>query len=271
MTATTSGPGRPVALVTGASRGIGRAIVLALTDCGFLTAGLSRPPAAGAADADAAARLEAEVVARHGRYLPLFADVADLDAHEGIIDSVFNTFGRLDVFVSNAGVAPSPRRDILEMTPESYDRVMGINLRGSLFLAQKAARAMLAHPPADGAETHRSLVFVSSVSATASSPERAEYCLSKAGVSMAARILADRLASSGITVFEVRPGIIRTDMTAPVQEKYDRRIAEGLVPQGRWGEPEDVARVVSALARGDFRYSTGAIIDVGGGLGLPRL
>jgi NAD(P)-dependent dehydrogenase (short-subunit alcohol dehydrogenase family) len=172
------------------------------------------------------------------------------------------------MFVSNAGIAPSPRRDVLEMTPESFDRVLGVNLRGALFLAQRTARAMLEATPD---ATPRSLVFVTSQSATMASVERAEYCISKAGASMAARVLAVRLATHGIGVYEVRPGIIRTDMTAGVAAKYDRLIAAGLVPQGRWGEPDDIARVVAAIARGDLAYSTGGVIEVDGGLALPRL
>jgi NAD(P)-dependent dehydrogenase (short-subunit alcohol dehydrogenase family) len=167
-------------------------------------------------------------------------------------------------------VAPERRLDVLDTTPESYDRVMGTNLRGAFFLAQRAARYMLDRRQAVADCTPR-LIFIGSVSAIASSPSRAEYCISKAGLSMAARIFADRLAGEGIPVFEVRPGIIRTDMTAPVHERYDAEIAGGLVPQRRWGEPDDVARAVVALARGAFDYSTGLVVDVGGGLTLPRL
>jgi NAD(P)-dependent dehydrogenase (short-subunit alcohol dehydrogenase family) len=156
------------------------------------------------------------------------------------------------------------------MTPGSFDRVMDINLRGAFFLAQRVARYMLERRAAGAPSTPR-IVFIGSVSAIASSPSRAEYCMSKAGLAMAARVLADRLAADGIPVFEVRPGIIHTDMTAPVRERYDEAIAGGLVPQRRWGEPDDVARAVVALARGDFDYSTGLVVDVGGGLMLPRL
>jgi 3-oxoacyl-[acyl-carrier protein] reductase len=187
-----------------------------------------------------------------------------------VIARVTDVFGRLDLFVSNAGVAPEPRLDVLETTPASFDRVMGTNLRGAFFLAQKAARYMLSCKAAH-ADVHPRMVFIGSISAQASSPGRAEYCVSKAGLSMVARVLADRLAPEGIAVFEVRPGIIRTDMTTPVQDRYDAAIAGGLVPQRRWGEPEDVARAVSALARGDFDYATGLIVDVGGGIHIPRL
>ncbi len=259
----------PVALITGASRGIGRAIALALAAEGFDIAGTARGPG-DAARLHALDEAGALVAGRGRRWLPIEADVADVASHADVFARVDEAFGRLDLFVSNAGVAPDERRDVLETTPESYDRVTGTNLRGAFFLAQRAARYMLDRRHAVPGCAPR-LVFIGSVSAEASSPSRAEYCISKAGLSMAARIFADRLAGDGIPVFEVRPGIIRTDMTAPVQARYDAAIADGLVPQRRWGEPEDVARAVVALARGDFDYSTGLVVDVGGGLTLPRL
>ncbi len=284
---------RPVALVTGASRGIGRAVALALGRSGFDVAAVSRPPVA-----DAPHLLEAlgrEIEAEGRRFLHAYLDGADLEAHDGLLSRIDERFGRLDVFVSNAGIAPDPRRDVLEMTPESFDRLLAVNLRGAVFLAQRVARRMLSRTPfvlrqaqheGDAAPFAPSLskgerstatafapviVFITSVSAERSSVNRAEYCVSKAGLSMAARVFADRLAADGVRVFEVRPGIIRTDMTAAAKEKYDRLIADGLVPQARWGTPEDVARAVVALARGDFDYSTGMIVDVGGGLNIPRL
>lgn len=259
----------PVALITGASRGIGRAIAAALAASGFDIAGIARP-ARDTAHTRPLDETGALVTAHGRRWLPLGADVADLDAHAGVVDRLDREFGRLDLLVSNAGVAPERRTDVLDMTPESFDRVMDINLRGAFFLAQRAARYMLDRRAAGPLPTPR-IVFIGSVSAIASSPSRAEYCMSKAGLAMAARVLADRLAADGIPVFEVRPGIIHTDMTAPVRERYDGAIAGGLVPQRRWGEPDDVARAVVALARGDFDYSTGLVVDVGGGLMLPRL
>lgn len=254
-----------VALVTGGSRGIGRAIAMHLADAGFDVAALARPHSrdAGPCALDA---LRSEIESKGRRCLALHADVADLHRHLDIVEKVYAQFGRLDVFVSNAGVAPDPRLDVLEMTPESFDRVLGTNLRGAAFLARAVAQAFVARPAAG-----RSIVFITSVSAERASTNRAEYCVSKAGLSMFARVLADRLAPHDVPVFEVRPGIIRTDMTAAVAEKYDRLIAGGLVPQARWGQTDDVARVVVALARGDFSYSTGTIIDVGGGLNIPRL
>lgn len=258
---------KPVALVTGARRGIGRAIALALARQGFDIVDVSRPREAAVPPAPAAA---VAPVTEGGRWLTIETDVSDVAAHDAVIARVADECGRLDLFVGNAGVAPDQRLDVLDATPESFDRVMGTNLRGAFFLAQKAARYMLSCKAAI-ADSHPRIVLIGSISAQASSTNRAEYCISKAGLSMVARVLADRLAPDGIPVFEVRPGIIRTDMTAPVQHRYDAAIAGGLVPQRRWGEPEDVARVVSALARGDFDYATGLIIDVGGGLHIPRL
>lgn len=249
----------PVALVTGASRGIGRAVAVALAQAGFDIAALSRSSAA-----------RPDELPPHRRWQALGADIADVDGHDAIIQAVIGDFGRLDLFVSNAGIAPDQRRDILDTTPESYDRVMGTNLRGAFFLAQKAARCLVACKRFVD-DAHPRMVFIGSVSASTSSVSRAEYCISKAGLGMAARVFADRLAAEGIPVFEVRPGIIHTDMTAPVAARYDAAIADGLVPLRRWGEPDDVAKVVVALARGDFDYATGSVIDVGGGLHIPRL
>jgi NAD(P)-dependent dehydrogenase (short-subunit alcohol dehydrogenase family) len=258
-----------VALITGASRGIGRAIALALAAEGFDIAAVARPRAQ-ADDPNALEALVESVELRRRRCLAIEADVAHVGGHEAIVEQVRSTFKRLDLFVSNAGIAPAQRLDVLETTPASFDQVLGTNLRGAFFLAQKAARAMLDIRLTLPQCTPR-IIFIGSVSAEASSPNRAEYCISKAGLSMAARVLADRLAPTGIPVFEIRPGIIRTDMTAPVQARYDSAIAAGLVPQRRWGEPDDVARAVVALANGAFDYSTGLIVDVGGGMTLPRL
>jgi len=259
----------PVALVTGASRGIGRAIALALAAEGFDIAATARAPREPG-QARPLDELGARVAESGRRWLPIETDVSNLDGHPAAVERIDRTFGRLDLLVSNAGIAPERRMDVLETTPESFDRVMGTNLRGAFFFAQRAARYMLERSKAGAGLTPR-LVFIGSVSAEASSPSRAEYCISKAGLGMVARIFADRLSGEGIPVFEVRPGIIRTDMTAPVRERYDAAIADGLVPQRRWGEPGDVARAVVALARGEFDYSTGLVVDVGGGLMMPRL
>jgi NAD(P)-dependent dehydrogenase (short-subunit alcohol dehydrogenase family) len=172
--------------------------------------------------------------------------------------------------VNNAGVAPRERLDLLEATEESFERLLRVNLQGPYFLTQALARFMLEQRRADPAWTG-CIVNVTSMSAVVASTNRGEYCVSKAGLAMASRLFAVRLAAEGIPVYEVRPGIIRTDMTAAVAEKYDRLIGEGLIPQGRWGLPEDVGRVVAALARGDAPYSTGSVVAVDGGLTLPRL
>jgi NAD(P)-dependent dehydrogenase (short-subunit alcohol dehydrogenase family) len=260
---------RPVALVTGAARGIGRAIAVHLARAGFDIAAVDLPHPAGDAPCDLKT-LQQEIEAEGLRFVHSHTDVADLDRHDHMLSKVLERLGRIDLLVNNAGIAPDPRRDLLEMTPESFDRVMGVNLRGAVFLAQKVARQMVRQTPA-ASGVKPAMIFITSVSAERSSTNRAEYCVSKAALSMAARVFADRLASEGIRVFEVRPGIIRTGMTAGAREKYNRLIADGLVPEGRWGEPEDVAKAVVALARGDFDYSTGMIVDVSGGLTIPRL
>jgi 3-oxoacyl-[acyl-carrier protein] reductase len=253
-------PERPVALVTGARRGIGRAIAEALAGQGF---DLAVTDVAEEADAALAALRELGA-----RALFLRADVGDLAGHAATVAAVVERFGRVDCLVNNAGIASPVRGDLLELRPEHYDRVMAVNLRGPLFLTQAVARWMLAHP---APEVCRSIVHVTSVSAALASPERLDYCISKAGLAMWSKGLALRLAPEGIAVFDVRPGIIRTDMTAGVAEVYDRKIADGLVPARRWGEREDVARVVAALARGEFGFATGSVIDVDGGLSIPRL
>jgi NAD(P)-dependent dehydrogenase (short-subunit alcohol dehydrogenase family) len=171
-------------------------------------------------------------------------------------------------FVSNAGIGAPVRGDCLDLVPANFDRVIDVNLRGGVFLSQAVARAMLAAP---ASAYPRTLQFVTSVSADLASPERADYCVSKAGLSMWVKALALRLAADGIGVFEIRPGVIRTPMTDAVSAKYDARIADGLVPQARWGEGADIARVVAALASGAFAFSTGAVIPVDGALALPRL
>jgi len=260
---------RPCALVTGASRGIGRAIAIALAREGYDIAG----NATGYDPGDLTRGLaqtgvrcqEAGAV-----FLSLPADVSDLASHEGLVAASVERFGGIDLLVSNAGVAPLQRLDFLETTPESYDRVMGVNLRGSFFLAQRVARHMV-EAEGNRGPAPPTLVFITSTSADTSSTNRVEYCVSKAGLSMLAQSCAHRLAPHGINVYEVRPGIIRTDMTAGVKEKYDALMAQGFVPQARWGEPEDVGRAVAALARGDFAYSTGSVFEVSGGMGIKRL
>jgi 3-oxoacyl-[acyl-carrier protein] reductase len=260
---------RPVALVTGAGQGIGRGIALQLAADGFIVV-INDVVADPANTASGAYEVKATIEAQGGRAHVMRADIAQAAGRESMVEEIASRLGRLDLLVNNAGVAPRERRDVLEASEESYDRVMGINLRGPYFLTQLAARRMIEWKHAGISPSPR-IVFITSVSAYASSPSRGEYCISKAGLSMAVKLYADRLAEFGIPVIEVRPGIIQTPMTAAVKDKYDRLIAGGLLPMKRWGLPQDVARVVSAVARGDLDYSTGQAVEVGGGFGLRRL
>jgi NAD(P)-dependent dehydrogenase (short-subunit alcohol dehydrogenase family) len=255
---------RRVALVTGGTRGIGLGCAEALAREGWAVAVCGVRAAAEAEPALARLR------ALGAEPLHVQVDVGDDDAPRRLVEAVDARFGRLDLLVNNAGVAPAERRDLLDATQESFDRVLRVNLRGPYFLAQAAARYMLrgAPPPAGAA---RCIVFVGSISATVASINRGEYCVSKAGLAMASLVFSARLAGEGIAVYEVRPGIIRTDMSAPAAEKYDRLIEEGLTLQQRWGTPEDVGRAVAMLARGDLPYSTGQVVMVDGGLTVRRL
>ena len=253
-----------VALVTGGSRGIGRGIAEALADSGFDLAINGVRPATDAADV--VRELEQRGAAVH--YCQ--GDVSVPADRQSMLDAVKKRFGRLDVLVNNAGVVPSPRADILEASEESFDRVLGINLKGPYFLTQLAARWMIEERQAD--PTFKGVIVnISSVSATEASINRGDYCISKAGISMATQLWAFRLAEFGIAVYEVRPGIIHTDMTAPVAENYDRLMANGLTVENRWGEPSDVGRAVAMLARGDLSYATGNVLNIDGGLTLRRL
>lgn len=198
------------------------------------------------------------------------ADVADRTDHKNMLEAIRAEFGRLDVLVNNAGVAPEVRADILEAGEESFDRLIRINLRGPYFLTQSAANWMI-RQKRDTPDFRGVIVNVSSISANVASVNRGDYCISKAGVAMATQLWAARLAEFGIDVFEVRPGIIATDMTSGVKEKYDNLIANGLTLQKRWGEPVDVGRCVAALARGEITYATGQVLTLDGGLSLRRL
>ena len=260
---------RPVAFITGASRGIGRGIAVELARHGYDIAGSSRVLDSQNSESGIL-EVKQRVEESGATFLPAQGDVSILDDHDRMIKTIVDHFGRIDLLVNNAGVSPNQRLDVLETTPESFDRVMSINSRGPFFLTQAVARQMLAQIQA-AAGIKPKIIFITSVSAYMSSTSRAEYCLSKAALSMAAAIFADRLSVSGINVYEVRPGIIKTEMTATVQEKYDRLIDEGLIPQGRWGLPEDVGKAVVALVSGGFEYSTGAVIEVSGGMNVRRL
>jgi NAD(P)-dependent dehydrogenase (short-subunit alcohol dehydrogenase family) len=198
------------------------------------------------------------------------ADVADLGQGRGLLEETLGTFGRVDLWVNNAGVAPEQRGDLLESTPESWDRVLANNLRGPYFLTQAVARTMIELSSA-GTIAEPQIVFISSISSEFASVSRGEYCVAKAGLSMVAMLFAVRLAGQGIHVFEIRPGLIDTDMTRPVRERYDQKIAEGVVPIRRWGTPADVGRAVAAIASGAFPYSTGSILEIDGGLNLRVL
>jgi 3-oxoacyl-[acyl-carrier protein] reductase len=253
-----------VALVTGGSRGIGLGISEALADSGFDLA------INGVRDAGQVAETLTSLRKRGAKVEYVRGDVAVSADRQAIVDDVRDEFGRLDVLVNNAGVAPAVRADILEASEESFDRVLGINLKGPYFLTQLAARWMIEEREAD-ANFRGVIVNISSVSATEASINRGEYCISKAGLAMATQLWAHRLAEFGIAVYEVRPGVIHTDMSAAMADKYDRLIANGLTVENRWGEPEDVGRAVAMLARGELTYATGNVLKIDGGLTLRRL
>jgi 3-oxoacyl-[acyl-carrier protein] reductase len=253
---------RPVALITGGRRGIGRGIAFALAEAGFdlVINDLER-------DAEAEATLTG-IGERGGRASFVAADTAELAAQPGLVDAAYAVFGRLDCLVNNAGVSVLSRGDLLDVSLESYDRCLHINLRGPFFLTQRIARRMLEQVPLEGGPP-RSIVSITSVNAEVPSINRGEYCISKAGASMLTKLFALRPAPHGIAVFEVRPGIIRTPMTAPSAERYEQEIARGLTPIARWGEPADVGRVVATIATGQLPFSAGQVIYVDGGLSLP--
>ena len=253
-----------VALVTGGSRGIGLGIALELAKQGMDLVINGRRPESDVREAIDTLSAEGASV------LYCRADVGDLDDHGPMLDAVRERFGRLDVLVNNAGVAPDVRADLLDASAESFDRLIRINLRGPYFLTQAAARWMVEQRKADGAFTG-TIINVSSISATVASVNRGDYCISKAGVAMATQLWAARLGEFGIPVYEVRPGVIRTDMTSGVTEKYDKLISEGLTVEPRWGTPEDVGRAVAVLARGEMMYATGNVVMVDGGLTIQRL
>lgn len=252
-----------VALITGAARGIGKGIALKLAEDGF---NIVINDIAEEKDASSIA----ECKALGAEVLYARADISKADGRESILTMVKEKFGRLDVLVNNAGVAPRVRADILEATEESYDFVMTINLKGPYFLTQILSKWMIELKKADPSLTPM-IINTSSISAYTSSPGRGEYCLSKAGIAMMTKLYADRLAEYGINVFEIRPGIIKTDMTSTVTDKYDKLIAEGITPIKRWGLPEDIAKAISGIAANIFPFSTGEVINVDGGFHLHRV
>lgn len=237
---------RRVAIVTGAVRGIGAAIAARLEKDGFAVARLDREAADGV----------------------IGFDLGVVETHAAAISQVIERFGQIDCLVNNAGIASPKRGDFLDLELANFDAVMDVNLRGTVYFTQAVLKAMLAQKEIGA---RRRVIFITSASAQLASPERLDYCISKAGLAMFAKGLALRLAGEGVDVFEVRPGIIRTDMTAGVAAKYDALIASGLVPEGRWGTPDDISAVCSALAAGALSFATGSVIDAGGGLHIPRL
>jgi len=253
-----------VAIITGGTRGIGLGIAKSLAGQGMhLVLNGRRELAEVASIKDQLKRLGVEV-------LYVQANVAEAFDRERIINQAINHFGSFNHLINNAGVAPAVRNDILDMTEESYDRVMNINLKSAVFLSQLAAHKMIAFK-SKNVDFRASIINISSVSATMVSTARAEYCMSKAGMAMLTQTLSARLGIEGIPVYEVRPGVITTDMTSGVKEKYDKLIADGLFVNRRWGTSEDVGKAVLSLVRGDLAYSTGQVIMVDGGLSMSRL
>jgi len=253
----------PVAIITGGTRGIGLGIARALAGEGFALC-LNGLRSAGEVEAVLRELGSEEKV----RYVQ--ADIGTAEGRAGILDSCLDAFGRLDLLVNNAGIAPPRRVELLDGTEESFDRVMAVNLKGAYFLSQGAARWLIEERMKDP-ERVLAIINISSISAYAPSTNRGEYCVAKAGLSMTTKLFAACLAPYGINVYEIRPGIIETDMTAGVKEKYDRLIAEGLMPLRRWGTAQDVAGAVVAVARGLLPFTTGSVIDVDGGFHLKIL
>jgi len=255
---------KKLALVTGAARGIGNGIALKLAKDGYSIAIMDV--------------LKQEDVAENitpieeagAEVLYIRGDITNKDSRATVVEEIMSKFGRIDVLVNNAGVAPRVRADILEMTEDSFDFVTGINLKGTLFLTQTVANQMISLLGKVEDYTPK-IVNIASMSSYVSSTSRGEYCISKAGVSMVTKLYADRLAEYGINVYEIRPGIIFTPMTEVVKDKYDKLIAEGITPIKRWGYPEDIANAVSAFCSGMFSFSTGEVINVDGGFHIQRL
>lgn len=256
---------KPVAVITGASRGIGRAVSISLAAEGYDIVAIAR-----SVDSEGMEFLESEITGRGAQFFPVGLDISSVGSHKEVVANILERYGRIDFLVNNAGVAPLLRNDILDMTDESYDRVLNINLKGPVFFAQQVAIEMTWMK--QQLDDYRPvIVFITSVSAELTSTNRAEYCISKAGLSMASKVFADRLSKEDIRVFEVRPGIIQTDMTAKIKDKYDKLIGEGLIPQRRWGLPEDIAKAVASIARGDWDFSTGMVFEISGGLNIHSL
>ena len=249
------------AIITGALGGIGYETAKTFLSRGYTVVGMDVRPAADCQE---------QIAALGENFVYVAGNLAISDDRAALVETAIQTAGRIDALVNVAGVAPKVRRDLLEMTEESYDFVMDINTKGTMFLTQLAARQMITQER-DENGVRGYIVNISSCSAYTSSTSRGEYCISKAGVSMITKLFADRLAGEGITVNEICPGIIATGMTAAVKEKYDKLIAGGLVPLGRWGQPEDIARAVVALCDGTFGYTTGQSFILDGGMHIRKL
>lgn len=258
-----------VVLVTGSSRGLGRGVAESLASAGYSVAVHYASNRSAAEETAEACRRRA--TSQGQKFSIVGGDVGDKEARQRLFDQTLETFGHLDALVNNAGIAPRVRADIVEASEEIFDEVIGVNLKGPYFLSQLAVRYWLSRPDASRLSTGYKLLFVSSLSANTASVNRGEYCVSKAGLAMAAQLWAVRLASEGIQVMELRPGIMATDMTSGVKEKYDRMLADGLVPQKRWGEPADVAHAVESILAGQFPFSTGDVVNIDGGFHLRRL
>lgn len=262
-------PPIPVILVTGAGRGLGRGIALQLAASGFSVA--INYAGNEQAALETVSQCQAAATSSSQRFVSVQADVGKTADRDRLVSETLRFFGRLDGLVNNAGIAPRARADIVDATEESFEEVLRINLQGPYFLTQRVVQHWLRQKPECALSTGFKVVFVTSISSNTASVMRGEYCVSKAGLSMATQLWATRLAAENIQVLEVRPGIMATDMTAGVKEKYDALIAQGLVPQNRWGTGEDVGRAVRSIMKGDLPYSTGAVIPVDGGFHLRRL
>lgn len=256
---------RPVAIVTGSFRGIGRACAFGLAKAGF---NLLLNDRESEENRDRAPGITKELADFGADSLPLFGDVAELDLHKIMLEATIARWGRVDCLVNNAGIPARRRGDLLDVTPESFDACFRVNTRAVFFLSQAVARHMLAHPGQN--ETHRSIVNITSSNAKAVSITRGEYCASKAASTMTTRLFAVRLAAAGVGVYEVRPGIIDTDMTRSAKAYYDKVIGEHLVPAERWGQPADVASAVVCVAEGRLPYTVGQSITVDGGFIMPH-
>ena len=253
-----------VAIVTGASRGIGNEIAVRLAKDGCAVAMM------GTSSEEKVAENIARVKNIGQPTLYIQGNIAQQHDRENLVRKVKEQFGRIDFLINNAGVAPKVRKDVLETTVDSFDYVLNINLKGTFFLTQLVAVEMIKEVKND-IGIHPMIINIASISSYTSSTQRAEYCISKAGISMITKLFADRLAEYGINVYEIRPGIIQTDMTKGVKEKYDKLIGEGITPIMRWGYPEDIANAVSAFCSGKFSFSTGEVVNVDGGFHLRRL